>query len=196
MEQSIRILLTKYVNQIREYSTTQKQHLVDGLVVDFLLVYSGHRPAFYMEEKALYTNRNFITRLKRLNIVGIVVGPYFDNNDQVCVIINLGHIERVWRKLRQLPRLLPTDPKKHVLIGQILGYDCPGLEYLDRSQQKLHIMFAFQQQQSTTYHMGAICPLDLSNRYLRRVVKRLTAITNDPLFKNYSVRAVWGVGIE
>lgn len=108
------------------------------LLVDFLLVYLDIRPAFFLEDKHcrwsatfdFQTNPEFIQRIEELGFM-VENGPYYDNNGIVSVIINPKHSKTIFQKLDQIRTLHADNPFKHTLIGQVLGYNCAGYDYLD-----------------------------------------------------------------
>jgi len=155
-------------------------------LIDLLLVVGGHRPACYFEDE-IYNNPIFIHKLKAMKLFEIEIGPYYANG-MTCVIINPLYYKWVLKKLKRIPTFTQMQTKKYTLIGEVLGYHCPGgKEFLNFDKQKLSIRYYFERNGITTYHLGSWCILDVSNKDVINSTKRLIKIQSDPLFAGISV---------
>lgn len=164
------------------------------ILIDFLLVYLDFRPAFFLEDKLsrwiadfdFQNNPEFIQRIEELGFM-VVIGPFYDNHGIVAVIINPKHSKTILQKLDQIRTLNPDEPIKHTLIGQVLGYNCAGEDYLNYSYTKLSAEFVFSRNGIETRHLGVWCPPDRLEEQIPNMVVRLSGMYQSPEFRDFSI---------
>lgn len=163
------------------------------LLVDFLLVYLDFRPAFFLEDKHstwvasfdFQTNPEFIQRIEALGFM-VVIGPFYDNHDIVSVIINPKYSKTILQKLEQIQHLNADHPRKHTLIGQVLGYHCAGDNFLDNTA-KLAVEFVFIKNSIQTTHLGVWCPPDSVEEQTPNMIARLSGMFQSPEFRDFKI---------
>lgn len=164
------------------------------LLVDFLLVYLDFRPAFFLEDKHcqwkakfdFMNNPEFIQRIEVLGFM-VVIGPFYDNHGIVSVIINPKHSKIILQKLEQIRMLNADEPIKHTLIGQVLGYNCAGKDYLNYIYTKLSAQFVFSRNGIETRHLGVWCPPDSLEEEISNMVARLSGMCQSPEFRDFNI---------
>ena len=168
--------------------------LQQELLVDFLLVCLDFRPAFFLEDRQcqwksdfdFMDNPEFIQRIEELGFM-VVIGPFYDNDEKVAVIINPKHSKMIFKKLDQIRSLGIDNPRKHTLIGQVLGYNCAGYDYLNYSYSKLVVSFVFIRNGIETTHLGVWCPPDSLEEQIPNMVARLSGMFQSHDFKDFKI---------
>lgn len=186
MQRRIRAVINRYVADPRKQQE---------LLVDFLLVHLDFRPAFFLEDKhsdasakfEFINNPEFIRRVESLGFK-VAIGPFYDNFGTVAVIINRKHANTVLRKLNRISGLATSDPRKHTLIGQVLGYNCAGDDYMNYTGTKLSLEFVFIRNGIETRHLGVWCPLDSGKKQIPKVIARLSGMFESPEFREFKIQ--------
>lgn len=164
------------------------------LLVDFLLVHLDLRPAFFLEDKHatwnvsfdFQKNLEFIQRIETLGFM-VIIGPYYDNHSMISVIINPKRAKTVLQKLEQIQKLDAENPRKHKLIGQVLGYNCAGDEYLNYDLIKFEAGFIFKRNGVQTEHLFVWCPQKSLQKEMSNMVQRLSTFFQSPAFRDFKI---------
>lgn len=111
-------------------------------------------------------NPKLLDKLKKINEIEVVIGPYYDTGTSI-VVLNRKDAKETYKILNRLEKIADkygdqrgNAPNIHVLMGKLLGYVCP----IDlKDIYKLKQVYSIEYTIDNRTHMEIWCPIDKKN---------------------------------